>query len=322
MDENNSELIKLLNSKKNFKYDGNKITLTIKQSIEKAGKRGKSLIERVKYDNKILSLQTPINPFYRFKPIFVTCDKGTSDRNLGIVVEALEEVLNSINMKEILPIHSFGYWNEGNEPHQSIDWYIKRSFNPERKNYDISNNGQCDLYVFWKDLKEDPIQNERPHYEVILLSDFDLYDRLYGYRFMIGEGGDQGAIISIKRYKNSGREIIKQAALHEFGHAFASLNHCGDVRDGKEGECTMKFPNKIPTDLEIQAKYRTREGILFCNKHELKSYGLNKQFNRKHSIHFPEVKEIKNKIYSLNPRLLKVLDSGKLTLLETKIILD
>ena len=63
MDENNSELIKLLNSKKNFKYDGNKITLTIKQSIEKAGKRGKSLIERVKYDNKILSLQTPINPF-------------------------------------------------------------------------------------------------------------------------------------------------------------------------------------------------------------------------------------------------------------------
>jgi len=139
---------------------------------------------------------------------------------------------------------------------------------------------------------------------------------------MIGEGGDQGAIISIKRYRNSRREIIKQAALHEFGHAFANLNHCGDVRDRKEGECTMKFPNEIPTDLEIQAKYRNREGILFCNKHELKNYGLNEGFNRKQSTYFPEVKELKNKIYSLNPRLLKILDSGKLALLETKIMLE
>ena len=39
MDENNSELINLLNSKKDFKYDGNKITLMIKQPIEKAGEK-------------------------------------------------------------------------------------------------------------------------------------------------------------------------------------------------------------------------------------------------------------------------------------------
>ena len=159
---------------------------------------------------------------------------------------------------------------------------------------------------------------------MIVLSNFDLYSpRYHNLNFMIGEGLEQGTILSITRCKNNKKEVIKQAALHEFGHTFANLDHCnGRVGNGENNECTMKFPNRIPYDLELQARYKNKTGVLFCDKHELKEYGLNIEFNRKHLIHFPEVEELKNNIYSLNPRLLKILDSGKLALLETKIMLE
>jgi len=320
MDENNSELLNLLNSKKDFKYDGNKITLMIKQPIEKAGEKKGVGVRR--YKNNLAYIQEPIRPFYRFKPIFVMCDKGTSHKNLEIIVNALKEVLSSVNMKEILPVYNLSCWNKGNKPHQSIDWYIDKVFNPKRKDYDINRKGQCNLDVFWQDLRNDPMQNERPHYDVIVLSDFDLYNPCYNYNFMIGEGLEQGTILSIMRYKDDKKEVIKQAALHEFGHTFANLDHCGSVMDGKDAECTMKFPNKIPTDLKIQAEYRIKENILFCNEHQLKKYELKELFKKKHLTYFSEIEELKNELYLLNSTLLKILDSGKLALLETKIILE
>ncbi len=256
-------------------------------------------------------------PFYRFKPVFVLSDRGTSEKDLQVVEKGLDDILKSIGMKGIIPVHILGYWNQGNGPHQSVDWYVNQAFDADRSSYDIKGKGQCNIAKMWNDLAKDPVQRTRPHYDVIVLSNNDLFSSDYpGLNFLIGEGPEQGTIISLARYKGD-EEAIRAAALHEFGHTFARQHHCGQVKDGKPGECTMKFPNAIPSDLKAQADYRNKTGILFCDKHDLKRYevlGSDEFFQA-----FPDLKRLQNAIYSRNPVMLELIDSGKPALMQTEV---
>ncbi|MEA2036742.1 MAG: hypothetical protein U9O94_04500 [Nanoarchaeota archaeon] len=311
----NYELLGLLNSDRATIVDGKNVLLTGTVPKEKMKKGTDPMIESIKFSHAVKNFE---RFFHRFKPIFVLCDEGTSNENLDIVVGALEEVLESVGMNGILPINVFGYWNKGDGPHRSVDWYIDKAFEPGRQEYDIHGKGQCDIAKIWHDFKQDPVQAVRPHYDVLVLSDVDIYASHYKYRFLIGEGPREGTILGITRYKEKWREIVRQGALHEFGHTFADLSHCGQVNDGKKGECTMKFPNSIPADLETQAEYRKRTGILFCDDHSLSRYSLDDRMGFLKV--FPELEQLYNQIYARDPWVLSVIDSGKLGLLKIDVI--
>lgn len=138
----------------------------------------------------------------------------------------------------------------------------------------------------------------------MVLSDTDLYRSDSNLNFLIGEGPKQGTILSIARYKNEPKEVIKEAALHEFGYTFAGYGHC-------ENECTMKFPNAIPNDLRERARYRTRSRITYCGNHP-HSRSYEPQVTKAYKAAFPEIQIIEQGLKQRDPRLKRIIDSGTL----------
>jgi predicted Zn-dependent protease len=318
--EANSEILRILDSDRSKIVDGRVVLEDIYPKSKIEPQKDDDIISLLKYKQRLSSVQGPYNPFLRFKPIFIVTDKQMSERHLRIIIEGLEDILDTIDLKGVLPIHEFRGWNQGNGPHQSVDWYIERAFNPDRKDFDINHKGQCDIVQLTNDLRNEPLQKKIPHYDVFALSGYDLY-HTSGYKklnFLIGVGGGNQTILSILRFKDSGDEVIKTGAMHEFGHSFPNLFHCGNgVEDGTPGECLMKFPNNIPHDLEVQTDYRLNNPSPFCDKHTFERYklGVGKMHNNK----FPELKNLYDKIYSGDSIVPEIINSGRLAKLETKL---
>jgi len=337
----NKEIIKLLNTDK-AKIENDRVVLTdtyLKDNIE-FDDDGTGFDPT--YGSKCKGVEGPYRPFKHFKPVFIITDeknKELSKNYLDIVEEGLEEILKLIGMEDIIPIQKIGYWHEGEGPHQSIEWYIERAFNSKRRIYDdVNGRGQCDIPKIYKDFSQDPIQKIRPHYDVLVLSNFDLFDSVdhSNLRYLIGVGYEENyqskiffsgippdmigaTVMSLLRFKHCDDEVIKTGVMHELGHTFGRFDHCGKVSDGQSGECLMKFPNIIPTDLEIQTDYRLKTSKLICSEHTPKKYELD--IDNIHREKFPEVQRIYTEIYYRNPIVLKSINSGKLAQLETKLVL-
>ena len=307
-DEYDSQILDLLNSDyASVDDEGVILNRTISQSKARDILRPGSGLA---YNLKKSIFETAKRPFIQYKPVFVMSDKSTSQENVSVSVSALEDVLEHIGMRGMIPIHKFHDWKQGEGPHESLDWYIQRAYDNQRN--------QCDLMKFWRDLGQDPIQEVRPHFEVVLLSDKDLYSSRYPqYGFLIGEGPRMGTVISLMRYPQD-KDAVRTAALHEFGHTFGDFSHCGGVGDSVPGECTMKFPNVIPYHLQEQADYRKRSGKIFCDKHKKPDWALNPLYCVDTRI-FPELKQVSDALKSNSMKMKQIVDSGRLALFRTKV---
>jgi predicted Zn-dependent protease len=117
----------------------------------------------------------------------------------------------------------------------NIEWYIKQAYNSQRK--------QCDLIKFIDLFKREPWQ-KLPHYDLLLLSSYDLYDSTAPeIKFFTSRGSINATVISIYRIKKHGSEVMKQVGVHEFGHTYGSLPDCTNI-------CSMRSPELIPSDFD------------------------------------------------------------------------
>jgi hypothetical protein len=305
----NKEILKILNSKRAEITPEGRVRVTAKFTIEELFSKGRKIG---------IDAQGSYYLFNQLKPIFLFSDRD-SESKLDIAEEALEEVLNYANLDRIIPIRNVGYWNQGQGEHESAEWYLKQSFDQSRRQHDIKK--------LFKELRQDPIQTNLPHYDVFIISE-PLYDSDERVNFVIGEGDfriRRGAIISLCYYEHESREIIKQAFLHEFGHACLGNDHCGKVSDNPKNLCTMKYPDVIPPHLKMQADYRLKTGQLFCGEHNYERENpwmttFGKSYGWSHLQLFSELNPLIYKIKEDHSGLIKqIIDTGKLAQLETKV---
>ncbi|MFH1317382.1 MAG: hypothetical protein ABII01_07715 [Candidatus Woesearchaeota archaeon] len=274
-------------------------------------------------------LQNPNNPLTRFKPIYMHYDEGTTDESLNIVLDALTTVLKEVKMDGILPIIALSNADGKKEGPDSFESIIMESYNTDRYREDIDGKGQCDISKIRYLLSSNQIIRRQPGYDIVVISDFDLYDsgdiHIFGLtqRYITGIGIPDQTFIGLRRLRGYDPESIKELALHEFGHTFAGYSHCSRLPD-KLDYCVMKIPNDIPADFIRQANQRAQSGRLFCTKHQDSKYqlpwsGFNLEWHDLHPEHFPEVEIIYQMVINRDPVILGLVESGALARLETHL---
>ncbi|MEM2934072.1 MAG: hypothetical protein QXL78_04005 [Methanocellales archaeon] len=245
------------------------------------------------------SIEYPLN---RFKPVHILCDRLVSNAEIALFKEALDLVLERAEVKEVIPVEVYGNWFKDGGEFGSIEWYIKQAYNAQRK--------QCDLIKFLNLFKKEPWQ-KLPHYDLLLLSSYDLYDSTSPeIKFFTGRGSMNATVISLFRLKKQGSEVLKQTGIHEFGHTYGSLPDCKNA-------CSMRSPEFIPSDLIIHARDRLKYGI-FCQVCESK---LKQAFWQLPSYyqHFPEVLELLDGLAAKEPEILEKVKSGEIAKVEVTI---
>lgn len=244
-------------------------------------------------------LSTTLYIFDRFRPIHFFTGKNVREEDVLIQIEALRDVLSIAKVQDILPIRFFGYDGE----HGRIERYLNQAFNPRRRQYDAMR--LIDL------LNSEPSQEELPRYVLLVLRDEDLYSE--NYNFLIGASSFPVSVVSLRRYQNCGREIRKQAGIHEYGHNFLGLEHCSNL-------CSMRFPNIIPFDLDLHAKDRIKSGRAFCSTCEKEGYNSFWKKLEQFLHYVPELYEIYDGLRSKEPEVIEKVASGELA--KMKIVIN
>ncbi len=242
-------------------------------------------------------------PLRKFKPIHIFSDRYVSGGEIATFKDALEIVLDKADVKGILPIEVLGNWYKDGREFGSTEWYIKQAYDAKRR--------QCDSHKFLDLFKKEPWQKEVPHYDVLLLSSYDLFDSAVPeIKFLTGIGSVNATVISLFRIRKHGEEVMKQAGIHEFGYTYGSLPYCENV-------CSMRVLNFIPRDLIIHSMDRLKRGA-FCPscesriKHtfwELPSYYQQ----------IPEVLELLDSLAVREPEILGKVKSGEVAQVEVAI---
>lgn len=242
-------------------------------------------------------------PLRRFKPVHFFSDRFVSSGEISIFKSALELVLEKADVKGVLSIEIFGNWHKDAKEFGSIEWYIKQAYDAKRR--------QCDLLKLLDLFKKEPWQRELPHYDVLLLSSYDLYDSAVPeIKFLTGRGSINAAVISFFRFRKQGEEALKQAGIHEFGHTFGALPHC-------EKLCSMRSPEFIPSDLIIHSRDRIKRGALceYCESKIKQTFWEPPTYYQQ----IPEVLEILDRLAAREPEILEKVKSGEVAQVEVTI---
>ncbi len=241
-------------------------------------------------------------PLSKFKPVHIFSDRLVSSSEISLFKEALDIVLEKAEVKDVLPVEVFGSWFKDDGEFGSIEWYIKQAYNVQRK--------QCDLIKFLDLFKKEPWQ-KLPHYDLLLLSSYDLYDSTAPeIKFFIGRGSISATVISFFRFKKHGSEVMKQVGIHEFGHTYGALSDCSYI-------CSMRSPEFIPSDLIAHSKDRLKHGP-FCRVCESKIKQAFWQLPDYYQ-YFPEILELLDDLAARKPEILEKVKSGEIARVEVTI---
>lgn len=211
------------------------------------------------------------------RPVFLMYTPDIRSEEERWTLEAIVEVLDTLGVREEIPIYNFGVWRERDYispdgqliEYRSIDWYIKKAFNGVR--------GQVDIDQLAASLYLEPWHERQPHYDVVLTA-LDLFHSSFpNVPFLVG-GGPSGkaAIVSVRRFRGIGvrslrGEAIKQAVMHELGHMFGAPDggrghsvvyiigwHCTNM-------CAMRQGCDVPADWIKYAQERIATGRVYCD---------------------------------------------------------
>jgi len=155
------------------------------------------------------------------KPFFISIEPTEKEKKIEEIVERAFQKLEEIGSVEIPRAYVGSYWKEGN--FGSVKWYVKKAYNPWRK--------QVDFDKLWRLIQQEPWQQLRPHHDLMILAT-DLY--VGDTNFIFGctiprvrsDGSIRevicGSVISvnrIQRYKNW-EDSFLTILLHELGHLY------------------------------------------------------------------------------------------------------
>ena len=229
---------------------------------------------------RIISSRTvPFNPI---RPVYFMHTPDITEEERQLALETLEEILDIANVRRQIPIIDFGVWREPNYqgsdgqlvPHISVDWYVNKWFNPQRKQVDADEAAR-QLFI-------DPWNEKQPHYDVILTAQ-DLYAP--NTNFVVGVAHPRrGTITSVRRFRGlhdrrMERETKKQELYHEVGHVFGLPNEGrGDLEYSLGAHCNNKCAVRqglsVPHDWINFVHDRERTGQIYCatDTRDLRNY--------------------------------------------------
>lgn len=191
------------------------------------------------------------------KPVYVMCEPGVESRDFSAIIKGLAESIT--HSRATLKIVNLGIWRNngwkrGNilQHYMSVDWYLERARNTSHRNSQL--NANTIIY----DLFQEPWQQQRPHYDVVVLKT-DIYSGEMNNNFVIGLAlKELGTVISVNRFLHLNYynrfECIKTETLHEIGHVFGLP---GDTRTKQislslgrhcTNECVMRQGLMVPRD--------------------------------------------------------------------------
>jgi len=217
----------------------------------------------------------------RRRPFFIFSQYPDRRLRLYEIVEEVFNIFENIGEVKIPRSYVGSFWKEGE--YGSAEWYIRQAYDPERR--------QVISRKLWDLFQREPWQRIKPHYELMIIQDFDLtvssnVNFVFGdTRPLINWEGkivydvSRGVIVSIYRmrkwYRDEWDKAFKTILLHELGHFYGVPNktspnfigygrsemaksyldylHCNDRR------CVMEQVN-VPgrMDLLVKAKYLER----------------------------------------------------------------
>jgi len=221
---------------------------------------------------RILSTRTiPLNPI---RPIYFMHTPDITPEEKQLALETLEEILNIAKVSREIPVVDFGVWRQPNfrnsdgqlVPHMSVDWYVNKWLNQQRRQVNVSEGATQLLF--------DPWNEKQPHYDVILTAQ-DLYTP--DTNFVVGIAHKRrGTITSVKRFrdikdKRMERETKKQELFHEVGHVFGLPNESRgfDLEYSLGAHCTNNCAIRqglyVPRDWVNFVNDRQRTGQVYCD---------------------------------------------------------
>lgn len=214
-------------------------------------------------------------PFNPIRPIYFMHTPDITQEEKQLTLEALEEILDIAEVRGKILVVDFGVWREPNYrnsdgqliPHMSVDWYVSKWLNPQRKQVNASDGATQLLF--------DPWNERQQHYDVILTAE-DLY--IPNTNFVVGVAHTRrGTITSVKRFrdmkdKRMERETKKQELFHEVGHVFGLPNKSRgfDLEYSLGAHCTnncaIRQGLSVPYDWVNFVNDRQRTGQVYCDQ--------------------------------------------------------
>jgi len=220
---------------------------------------------------KVVATRTvPFNPV---RPIYFMHTPDITPDEKHLALETLDEILDIAGIRGEIPVNDLGVWRQPNyrrhdgqlAPHMSVDWYVDRWLDQQRRQVNASEGAAQLLF--------DPWNEEEPHYDVILTAQ-DLYTP--ETNFVVGVAHRRrGTITSVKMFrymkdKGMEREAKKQELFHEVGHVFG-------LPDEKRGfdleyslgahctnSCALRQGLSVPRDWIGFANDRLATGQVYC----------------------------------------------------------
>lgn len=215
------------------------------------------------------------------RPLYIMRDEGVTETETKAVMYGINAVLRAAG-NPMVPVYDLGVWRSSDWLYSdntlaqwhSVDWYITDTLRRSRK-------GQLHGGEVLRLLYEEPWQEFRPHYDVLVTS-HDIYDD--GCNFCIGLAIHRfGTVISTARWRplvpQVGMACLVTATMHEIGHVFDlvpatrktnveySLGlHCTN-------RCLMRQGLSVPNDWLAITADRLR-GYEFCGtcRRDLRRY--------------------------------------------------
>lgn len=221
---------------------------------------------------RILSSRTiQFNPI---RPVYFMHTPDITSEERALALETLEEILDIANVRRQIPVTDFGVWREPNYrdsngqlvPHMSVDWYVNRWYNPQRRKVAVDEGARQLLFDPWND--------RQPHYDVILTAQY-LYTP--DTNFVVGVAHPRrGTITSVNRFRNVSdgrmqRETKKQELYHEVGHVLGLPNESRGVDLEYSlgahciNPCAVRQGLRVPSDWINFVRDRDRTGQVYCD---------------------------------------------------------
>tara|TARA_B100000315_G_scaffold191068_1_gene181228 strand:- start:123 stop:935 length:813 start_codon:yes stop_codon:yes gene_type:complete len=214
-------------------------------------------------------------------PIYFMHTSNITLAEKDVAIGALEDILETANGKDRMPIIDFGAWKEPTYrdangqlvPNMSVDWYVDTAFNPPRR--------QVNANLALKALLDCPYQKEREHYHVLLTA-HDIYDN--NTNFLVGlASGRNSTIISTARFRpisdsTMREETIRQEVYHEVGHLLGLVQDRLRLDHPRKGldieynlgphctnDCAVRQGSIVPNNWIDFVDDRLRTGQIYCD---------------------------------------------------------
>lgn len=105
-----------------------------------------------------------VAPPQNIRPVYISHTRNVQDTYVAAALGAVRRVAEIAGVD--IPVRYFGAFNTGDGPYGSVEWYVQRAWNPQRRQLNASHMLNLSRMEHW--------QEHEPHYE-LWITQLDLW---------------------------------------------------------------------------------------------------------------------------------------------------